>query len=205
MRCYLRGHLHYMPRIRSSDHTRPEYSITWDILSSSNWSDIFHFLSSIKSLWHLRYSPFQFPSLFLMPGHFSSLSPVTSGDHHQRCEESWLPQLKQRLGLISSYRVSRWWMMKAELRLRGLRLFIWRFDTRSPEEGRSYIALYQWEQWAPPSLVSGPRFFWHQALATPEPGNTQAWGRLCSSPPYSSESRFKNIRNKNVYVHCSFI
>ena len=27
MRCYLRGHLYYMPRIRS-DHTRPEYIIT---------------------------------------------------------------------------------------------------------------------------------------------------------------------------------
>ena len=28
MRCYLRGHLYYMPRIRS-DHTRLEYIITW--------------------------------------------------------------------------------------------------------------------------------------------------------------------------------
>ena len=156
-----------------------------------------YFLCSIKSLWHLRFSPFQFPSLFLIHGHFSPLSPVTSGDHHQRREESWLPQLtlKQRLGLISSYRVSRWWMMKAELRLRGLRLFIWRFDTRSPEEGRSYIALYQWEQWAPPSLVSGPRFFWHQALVTLEPCNTQTWGRLCSKH-FSLFLRINNTRKK---------
>ena len=100
MRCYLRGHLYYMPRIRS-DHTRPEYIITCTYCQATDQANEIRnsiFLEHQKhTLWTYMYIKLAFSNCllsFFVPDAWFSFSPlcpspvsrhpgVTSGDHHQ--------------------------------------------------------------------------------------------------------------------------